>query len=285
MKKSFVIITASFFLFSSCGKEEPLKDPSYCFNLTIVNPAQSLKLSMDIRPPHASYSKGILYIHRINDHPVSLDYRETGVVRLHMLDSVSLSEETFVKFSTLVRQAGVWQQGDIFGPRTDGNVYQITVSDSLHQHTFSVMGQIENSALTKLIVFCSEQFENQFPSIPIMDFNSELVIRKHDRVGEEQDSTIIGFTKKGSEIILYRGRSVYPLSKEEYIQLWRTMENNRVWDLRSSVEFISKYPIEYSFEVRRGELMNEFIVYAPSKLTNKRYFNVINHIEALVADK
>jgi hypothetical protein len=285
LKKLVLIFLVPFFFYNSCGKEEPIKDPSFCFNLAVVNSAQPLKLSMDIRPPHASYSEGIIYIHRINGHPASLDYREAGTVRRHMLDSIPLSRETFEKFSMLVRQAGVWEQQDVFGTRTDGNAYQITVSDSLLQHIFSVMGYTENKPLLELIAFCSGQFEIQFPSISIMDINSELIITKKDRVGGKQDSTLTRLTKRDNEIILNRAQTAHTLSGDEYVELWRTLENNRVWDLSSNIEFVSKYPIEYRLEVRRGDLMKEFVVFAPSKLKDKRYFNVINHIEALLAEK
>ena len=276
-----VILLSILFLCDSCSREELIKDPSFCFNLVIVNPALPQKLSIDIRPPHAVYSAAMVYIHRMDDHAASLDYRENGVVRRNMLDSMSLDQASFKKFSLLVKQAELWEQKDIFGPRTDGNAYQFILSDSLRQHVFSAMGEIRNPPLTDLITFCTEQFELLFPSIPIMSLNSEIAIKKLDRVSSKWDSTDIRLSKNEKGMILHQGRTAYRLTSDEYIELWRILENNRIWDLHSDQEFVSKYPIEYRVSVKRGDLSNEFIVFAPSKIADKRYFNVINHIETL----
>lgn len=286
MKKIFLIFFVALFIFNSCGNEDPIKDPSFCFNLVITNSARSLKLSLDIRPSQTLNSTGMIYIHRIGGHSPSLDYREHGAVRRHLLDTMLLNQKTFEKFSRLVRQSAVLEQKDIFGTRTDGNVYQIHITDSLRQNIFSMMGQTENRPLLELIAFCFGQFEEQFPAIPVMDFNSEIVVKKFDRVSAKQDSAFIRLIKKDYDITLYRGHAVSdPLTADTYVELWRTLENNRVWDLKSNREFISKYPIEYHLLVKCGDRMNEFVVYAPSKLKDKRYFNVINHIEALTTLK
>lgn len=198
-----------------------------------------------------------------------------------MLDSMPLEFEAYDKFSKLVRESRIWEQKDIFGTRTDGNAYVLNVSDSSRNHSFSLMGQVENRALLELIDFCAGQFNVQFPPVAVMDLESEIVIKKFDRVGFDKDSVYIRFMKNDDTMIFHHGPMSYALTEDEYVELWRVLENNRIWDLKSNVQYATKYPVEYRLAVRRGELSNEFTVYAPSKLSDKRYFNVINHMEAL----
>lgn len=281
MKKIKIICLLFFYVFNSCGKNETIDDPSFFLNLVVSNPAQSLKLSLNIVPHPSSPHSGLLYLHRVQENSNVLDYRETGVLRERMFDSVPLSREIFEDFSFLIREAHVWELGNVIGQRTDGNVYHFMLKDSTRKHTFSVMGMSNNKPLQKLIAFCLEQFYTYYPEISLMAASSEIEIKKYNRLTSKQDSTYIRIIKHENDIKLFIEQRFFSITKSEFVELWRILENNHIWDLSTNTEFAGKYPLEYRLCIKRDSRICNFTVFAPSKLSDKRYFNIINSVETL----
>lgn len=281
MKKFFIIYSCSLLLINSCGQDETIRDPSFHLNLIINNPAKPFKVSLNIcRDPYSEQS-GLIYIQRIQENSSIPDYRENGVVRRQMLDTVHIEKKAFAEFASLIKKTKIWEQENSIGRRTDGNAYQFTVKDSLREHSFSVMGVSEHEYMQELAMFCLTQFDLHFPSIPVMEINSEISLKKYDRLTNTMDSAQIRIIKSGNAITAFYNRRPFRLTEDQYIELWQVMENNHIWNLETMTKFETKYPVEYRLSVKRGIQSSFVIVYAPSKLPDKRLFNIINFIETM----
>ncbi|MBL7996310.1 hypothetical protein JNM05_13150 [bacterium] len=284
MKKFVLIYSCGLLLINSCSRNEPIRDPSFRLNIIVNNPAKPFKVSLTICPDPHSEQTGLIHIQRIQENSSVPDYRESGVVRRKILDTVSLERDAFEKFALLIKKTKIWEQQNSIGRRTDGNAYQFTVKDSLREHSFSVMGSSENTNLEELTTFCLDQFELHFPSIPVMGVDSEIDLRKYSRLTNAFDSVWVRMVSFENTLLASYERRPFPLTGNQYIELWQVMENNDIWKLETATKFETKYPVEYRLSVRRGTLTNSFVVYAPSKLADKRYFNVINFIEMLASE-
>ena len=272
-------------LITSCGGNEYLTDPTFYLNFAVSNPAQTFKLSLILRRHPSSEHIGIMYVQRVQNNSMIPDYRESGIVRRRLLDTITLDQSSFGEFSKLVKKAAVWEQENSFGERTDGNAYHITVIDSLRKHGFSVMGKSSNKSLDELAAFCLQQFNLNFPKIPILKFDSEIDLKSFDRRIDKTDSLYIKVINSGGTITTFRNGNGYSLKTDQYIELWRVLENNSVWNLQTNTTLSTKYPIEYRLTLRRGDLRHSLVVYAPSKLSDKRYLDVLTCIETLDASK
>ncbi|KAB2879072.1 hypothetical protein F9K33_10855 [bacterium] len=281
MKNVFLIYSCSLLLINSCGPDETIGDPSFHLNLIINNPAKPFKVSLNICRDPYSDQIGLIYIQRIQENSSIPDYRENGVVRRQMLDTVQVEKKAFAEFASLIKKANIWEQENLIGRRTDGNAYQFTVKDSLREHSFSVMGVSENVYMQELATFCLDQFDLHFPSIPVMEINSEISLKKYDRLTNAIDSVQIRIIKSGNAITALYNQRPFRLTENQYIDLWQIMENNHIWNLETMTKFETKYPVEYRLSVKRGIRSNSIIVYAPSKLSDKRLFNIINFIETM----
>lgn len=265
----------------SCTQHENLSDSTFYFNLTISNPAQSFKISLSIRPhPHIP-RQGRMYLRRMDENSTILDYRENGILRKKMLDTVNLDTRTFGQFFDLINKAGAWELKNDIGKRTDGNAYHFTLRDSAREHAFSLMGTSDNEYLQKLSVFCLDLFETYYPKILIADHSSEIDLKKIDRKSHGEKVFHIRIIQSGDSIKFNRNDTLYSVSWDRFIVLWRILENNHALELESNTEFSEKYPVEYRLFLRRGDVIRLIVVMAPSKLKDKRYLNVINAIESL----
>ena len=270
----------------TCGKKETIRDPSFCFNLVVTNPARQLKYSIDIRPPHSTYTTALIYLRRAGDHPDLPDYREKQVVRRNLLDSLPMETETFEEFSRLFYLSDVWEKKDVIGQRTDGNAYRIRLQDSARTHTFSVMGESGDKTIHEMIRYCMDEFENKFSPIPVLDSDCEIDLAKVSRLDGKPDSLRLRVVKISDSITAYGAQNkTFSVNTDAFLEMWQLLENNKIWALTDNKDYESKYPIEYRLKLRRGTMSHLVSVFAPSKLSDKRYYNVINHIENMIETK
>ncbi len=248
------------------------------------HPGQKVKWSVDIRPPHRDYKTPLIYLHRPENLPTKPDHWEPGVVRQNLLDSLPLDAKTFEKISRLIGESGLWEKDDVIGLRSDGVAYKILLKDSLRSHSFSVMGKTGDAAIDELISLCADQFQSQFPTVDVLDSDCEIGLLRGSAVREVPDTLHVRIKKEGRDAKVYRdGAYVDSMTSDRFVEMWQIMENNRVWEITSNDEYGSRYPIRYEIHVRRGHLKNSWTVFAASKLSDKRYFNIISHIENLAA--
>jgi hypothetical protein len=270
----------------ACGKKETIRDPSFCFNLVVTNPARQLKYSIEIRPPHSTYTTALIYLRRAGDHPDLPDYRVKQIVRRNLLDSIPIDAETFGEFSRLFYESDAWEKKDVIGQRTDGNAYRIRLQDSARTHTFSVMGENGDKALHKMIRYCMDEFENKFPPIPILDSDCEIDLTKVSRLDEKPDSLRLRVVKISDSITAHGSQNkTFSINTDAFLEMWQILENNKIWVLTDNRDYAFKYPVEYRLNLRRGALVHRVIVFAPSKLSDKRYYNAVNHIENMIESK
>jgi hypothetical protein len=258
----------------SCRAHPISLDPSFRCSFTINNPSKGLLLSATICPNPHTPSAGIFYV------DVSR-YREKNVLRKGLADTADVGAESFAKFRKLVRDAKLMDRIEDMVGRADGNVYHFEVRDSSQLKIITVIGQPSDGGITNLINFYTGELENKFPRIAYQDLQSKIELTISNRIRLEAKFSHIEIVKNDSGMTWDDGRIRTELSDESYLDLWRVAENNDVWKLPADRGFEKKYPIEYILKIQRGSDSSGWTVFAPSRLTDKRYYSIITRIETI----
>ncbi len=265
------------FLFS-CHPNRSLPLPAIRFFLTIKNPSKDFSVTLGVRAHPDSRSAGQFFIQNLKE-----SYREKNVLRMHLSDTLVWDERTFSQFLVLVRDAKLSERNGTLVGIPDGNVYELEIGDSNGTRSFTAVGRPQDARINTVIDFCKDAFEKCYLPVDFEMLDSRLDLRIYNRAVSGADSSQVRVLKNAGGITWEnqnRG-SQRKLPLSVYLALWRTLENNDVWRLRSDSSFAVKYPHEYRLQIQRGRDSAEWTVYAPSRLEDRRYYAIVNRIETI----
>ena len=266
----------------SCRSTD-LLPPSFELHWTISNSSEAFKVSLHLRTNPADSATALLNVHRVSQGV--LDYREKNRVREYMMDTVRLSAEEFAAFSAKTRQAHLWEVADEIQGRGTGNYSIFEMKDDKGTRGFSIIGIPEDQKVRVFSEACEQLFHDKFPEVSCMESDAMFECKLSDRTKKKEVTAEKRITKRNMSISVrdMHSEKNIPIASDDFVELCRVLENNHAWQLDSNAEFEKKYPQEYWVRISKGGTEHSFRVYAPSRLSDRRYFNVVNALESIGA--
>jgi len=250
---------------------------------TISNSSEAFKISLQLQNNPSDSSTGLLSVQRLSENV--LDYREQNIVRRNMLDTIKLPIEEYRLFLALTQKLQSKDRLQEIEGQGGGSYYSFEIRESRGVRSFSWVGKPKDEDMQTFGEVCEGCFHEKFPEVPCLEADGSIEWKLNDRIKKPRDSHHKRIVKKGMKIYLQEGRDSQftPILTDDYIELCRVLENNHVWQLASNTEFAIKYPQEYEVTIQRGDSSHFFRVFAPSRLTDRRYFNILNAMESVAA--
>lgn len=257
-----------FFVFLSCRTSSPVFPPGWELTLTVSNSARAFKITFGWKRSESDSTRTLFFVKRANPSTDFLDYREEGILRAGMLDTFELTTAESADLHEWT-QAADWENTASEGT---GDQVVMTFNDGV---SVSFIGMPTEKNKRQFIEWAWRLFENKFPKIDFSESEIELTIV--DRIHNRNDSVRIIQNK--SRVNLVADNREKNLTHAEYIELWRVLENFKIWELAGDRTYSISYPIEYRLTVRRDGRAAGWTVFAPSKLSDKRYYYIVNAVE------
>ncbi len=196
------------------------------------------------------------------------DFLEPGFIRRHLLD-------TFLLRGGDAKVVARWldlpmPSSDVYGAN-DGFRYDWQIQG----HHFSIFGIPEDGELQTMNAFVTSEIENRFSKI---DIDKELI--SISLINSSSRDTLYLFGK-GPSLRASRNSMTKQISSDRYFEFRRILENNQVWNLQPNRILEKRNPMAYFFRIENQEQQNEWFVFGPSHLEDKRYFEILSSMENL----
>lgn len=260
-----------FFILLSCRPAATVFPPEWQRSLTISNSARAFKITLGWKRSEKDSTRAIFYVAHINPSTDFLDYRENNTLRAGMLDTLELAQDLSTDLFEWTK-AKDWKAMD-HNTVSEGTGDQFVMAFNGGDQ-ISFVGMPVDKDKRRFIEWAIQLFESSFPKLGFEQ--SEIVLTLSDRVHGRIDS--IRFVHNQEGVTMFDGREV-KLPLTEYLELWRILEKYKVMELPSDSSYAVTYPMDYHLKATRDGRSAEWTVFAPSKLSDKRYYYIVNAIE------
>ncbi|MBX7152097.1 hypothetical protein K1X84_10680 [bacterium] len=269
MKRQWII--AFFIVLNSCRPASTVFPPGWQRTLTVSNSAHAFKITLGWKRSDTDSTRALFYVVRTNPSTDFLDYREGGVLRAGMLDTFELTPDQSTDLYEWTRTE-MWKSGD-GSMASEGSGDQFVMRFDGDENV-SFVGLPSEKNNRKFIEWALQHFEDTFQKLDFVQ--SSIILTVSDRVHNRIDS--VRFVHRENNVQVFGNRSAN-VDWTEYLELWRILENYKVWLLPSDSSYAVSYPVEYHLKISRDGRSYELKVFAPSKLSVKRYYYIVNAIE------
>lgn len=253
----------------ACSTKAPHVTSQFRMDIGLTDPSRGFKLRLVLVPYPPDPYKGLIFVERSASLPPILEYREQDVLRRALADSVIVSEDDFETLITEVRKTSR-------PPEAHGSLtIRLVAQDSLWAHEFTLHedpahpGKLADRILDLLHV--------SYPPLEWMP--AQIRLRRTDRTGPETTEHAVDLWLYEDTSAVVRDGLRSSLDRKSALDICRAIETNNGWQLPDDSTYAKAYPQVYVVDLRRGSETVSWRVFAPSRLRDKRYYQIVTAIE------
>lgn len=255
--------------FPACSTRVPPVTSQFRMDIGLTDPSRSFKLRLVLVPDASDLGRGLLFVERSASFPAILEYREKDVLRRSLADSVIVSADDFETLIAEVRNTR--RPVEAHGSLT----IRLVAYDSLWNH--DVILHEDPAHPGKLADRILDLFEVSFPPLGWMP--AQILLRRTDRTGPEVAEHAVILSVSEDSTFVERDGLRNPLDHRSALDVWRAIETNNGWHLPDDTTYAKSYPQMYLVDLHRGSESTSWRVFAPSRLVDKRYYQIVTAVE------